>query len=312
MTPQQPALDVLSVGELLVDLISVDFADSLDDVQDFRRIPGGSPANLAGNLARLGRKIGLAATVGNDDMGDFLKQYVEDLGVQTSCLRQVPSPTTLILLTRSQGVSNFQPYRQADFQITQEQLAGIDLKTVKIFHTTCFGLSKEPAQTSILEAAREVCSQGGQASIDANYASKIWSDREEARSILAAYCSLGAIVKFSEVDWQRLYGAPLVDPAQATDFLHGLGARIACITLGDKGCFVSDTGGSHFLPARPVEVRDTTGAGDAFWSGFLCAVLDGENSLNCAKAGRKMAERKLAHFGPLPGKVLPADIYVDF
>ena len=307
-----PKLDILAAGELLIDFISLSFAESLDDVQDFRRIAGGSPANLAANLARLGKRSGLAATVGNDDMGHYLRTFVEEVGVDTTCLQHVDQATTLILVTRSQEVSNFEAYRSADPQITTDQIPDELLASLKIFHTTCFGLSQEPARSTILSIAEKVKENGGQVSIDANYAGKIWPDQEEARQVLSRFYQLEPLVKFSEVDWLRLYGAPLVEPSQAAAFLHEKGVKVACITMGDKGCYVSQAGESHFLPSREVEVRDTTGAGDAFWSGFLCAWLDEHQLLDCAKAGRKMAERKLAHFGPLPGQIPAEDIYVDF
>ena len=307
-----PTLDVLAAGELLIDFISLNYADSLDDAQDFRRIAGGSPANLAANLARLGKLAGLAATVGNDDMGNYLRSYVEGVGVDTTCLQSVDQGTSLILVTRSQEVSNFEPYRSADSHISADQIPKELLNSVKVFHTTCFGLSREPARSTILSVAKAVHENGGQVSIDANYASKIWPDLEEAQAVLAEFYQLAPLVKFSEVDWLRLYGAPLVEPGQAAAFLHEAGAKVACITLGDKGCYVSREGESHFLPSRKVEVRDTTGAGDAFWSGFLSAWLDGHSLLDCARAGRKMAERKLAHFGALPDRIPVEDIYVDF
>jgi fructokinase len=75
---------------------------------------------------------------------------------------------------------------------------------------------------------------------------------------------------------------------------------------------VSNEEGQHFVPSRPIEVVDTTGAGDAFWSGFLCAHLDGYDLYQCALAGRRMAEIKLQHFGPLPGKVDKRILYLDF
>lgn len=303
---------ILAVGELLIDLISTSYAETLDDVTTFERIVGGSPANMASNLGRLGQPAGLVASVGNDDMGNYLYHFVKELSLDTTGVHQVSFPTTLVLVTKSRQVSNFEAYRLADCQISKEQLPDHLLQSLKVFHTTCFALSKEPARSAILEAASKVAAAGGQLSIDANYASKIWPDLAEARDIVAAYCSYGAMVKFSDVDWERLYSHPIEEPAEAAKFLHSLGAKTVCITLGEKGCFVSNEEGQHFVPSRPIQVVDTTGAGDAFWSGFLCAYLDGYNLYQCALAGRRMAEIKLQHFGPLPGKVDKRILYLDF
>lgn len=305
-------IDIIAAGELLIDFISADFAENLDEVSQFKKLPGGSPANLAANLARLGKRVSLVSAVGQDDMGDYLARYVADLGLDTAHLARVALPTTLILVTRSRQVSNFEAYRMADTQLGAAQFPPAFVARARLFHTTCFALSLEPARSSILTAAAQAHDAGAQLSIDVNYAAKIWPDQREAQRVVADYCSRGAMVKCSEVDWERLYGHPLHDnEAAATHFL-AQGASIACLTLGNKGCYVSNGAEAHFLPSRPVAVRDTTGAGDAFWSGFLSAWLDGAQLLHCAMSGRKMAERKLEHFGPLPGAIPARDIYVDW
>lgn len=292
-------MKVLAVGELLIDMISTDFAASFTEVQHFKRLAGGSPANLAGNLARLGCDVELVATVGTDGMGQYLKGFVQDLQLGTRGLRQVDQPTTMVLVTRSQEVSDFEAYRSADVQITSRQFPD-HWKDVKLFHTTCFALSKDPARTSILTAARLAASAGVQLSIDANYAAKIWPDQAEAQQVVAAYCSGGAMVKVSEVDWERLYGKPWQTPEEAIKHFHTLGASIVCATMGGDGCLVSDGKTLFPLGTRPVEVVDTTGAGDAFWSGFLWAWLQQYDLKTCTRIARNMAEIKLSHFGPLP------------
>ncbi|GJM32540.1 MAG: fructokinase [Saprospiraceae bacterium] len=300
--------DILCAGELLIDFISTDFAENLDDVSNFKRLAGGSPANLCMNMSRLGNRTKLVASVGNDDLGQYLYQLVEDTGVDCRQLLKVNVPTSLILVTRSKTVSNFQPYRAADFEINEAQFPANIFEELSLFHTTCFGLSHEPAKSSIMHAARKASASGCQLSIDINYASKIWPDQAEAQALIAAYCALGAIVKVSEVDWERLYNSPLADPTQAVDHFLALGATEVCVTLGDKGCFVANTKERFSLEARKIEVKDTTGAGDAFWSGYLTAWLDGFGPLPCAKAGRNMAELKLGHFGQLPSKVDKSEI----
>lgn len=305
-------IDILSTGELLIDFISTDFAETLEEAVNFKRMQGGSPANLCMNMARLGNQAMLVSTLGNDDMGQYLHQMVQDIGVDCHHIRRVAFPTTLILVTRSKTVSNFEAYRGADTQIIETQFPDHLFEDIRLFHTTCFALSAQPAQSAILNAASKAVGAGCQLSIDANYAQKIWPDQEAAQAIVANFCKMRAIVKMSEVDWERLYNQPIKDPQKAAEAILKKGASIACITLGSEGCFVASNEEQHFLSARSVEVKDTTGAGDAFWSGFLTAWLDGSKLLNCAKAGRRMAEIKLGHFGSLPTKVHRADIYEDF
>jgi fructokinase len=304
-------IDILSAGELLVDFITAEFVQTLDEATLFKRLPGGSPANLAMNMARLGNKAMLAACVGKDDMGKVLINYLTKLGVDSSCILQVEEATTLILVTRSSATSDFQIYRGADYMISIRQFPYQRFEEIGVFHTTCFALSKNPAQHVILQAAEKAHRAGCKVSIDANYSEKIWPDRREAKRLIAEYCRYGAWVKISDVDWSRLYEAQNADPKEVIEHFLKIGAKGVCFTLGDKGCWVGNDKEIHFLPSRPVEVKDTTGAGDAFWSGFLTALLDQKSILDCAKAGRKMAELKINVFGPLPDKVDRDTIYED-
>jgi fructokinase len=304
-------IQLLSVGELLIDLISADFAETFDEVENFRRVPGGSPANLCMNMARLGNITKLVASVGQDDFGNYLMNYLQASGFDNELVKRSELPTTLILVTRSKQVSNFEPYRGADAQIDDTQMDVEILKNTSIFHTTCFALSQEPAQSAILRGATRAVAQGCCLSIDANYAQKIWKDRTQAQNIVRQYISHGAFVKMSEVDFERLFEKKLTDPNQAADLLLSQGAAEVCITLGGDGCLVASAFERHFLPSRPIEVKDTTGAGDAFWSGYLTARLDGRPIFDAAKAARRMAEIKISHFGALPPRLDRTLIYSD-
>ena len=305
------AIDILSAGELLVDFITAEFVQNLDEAMLFKRIPGGSPANLCMNMARLGNNTMLAASVGNDDMGAVLRNYVARLGVDVTNVLQVEEPTTLILVTRSATVSNFQPYRGADGMLSIRQFPFGRFEEIGIFHTTCFAMSKQPAQHVILQAAEKAKRAKCQISIDANYAEKIWPERRDAQRIIAEFCRLGTLIKISDVDWGRLYEDLSPKPEAVLDHFLKMGAQEVRFTMGAEGCWVANGDERHYLPARPIEVKDTTGAGDAFWAGYLTARLDEKNLLECAVAGRRMAEIKLIHFGPLPDRVERDRIYED-
>ena len=305
------SIDILSAGELLVDFITAEFVQTLDEAVLFKRIPGGSPANLAMNMARLGNKALLVSCVGNDDMGGVLRNHVARLGVDVSYLVSVEEPTTLILVTRSAAVSDFQAYRGADSMLSIRQFPYNLFENISIFHTTCFALSRDPARHVIMQAAEKAKRVHCQLSIDANYAPKIWPEQKEAQRTMSEYCRMGALVKVSDVDWSRLYDDENPTPDAVIDHFLKMGATEVCFTMGDKGCWTGDAGERHFTPSREVEVKDTTGAGDAFWSGYLTARLDGKNLQERAIAARRMAEIKLGHFGSLPDLIEREAIYSD-
>jgi fructokinase len=300
--------DILSVGELLIDFISEDYIENFSKASSFRQFQGGSPANMCLNMHLLGNNTKLVCSIGSDAMGKFLYQKVSNYGINCDDVAIIPNtPSTLILVTRSRTTPDFEAYRTADCQISMEQLA--DAKNSRIFHTTCFALSKKPAQTNIMKAAQIAAENGVQLSIDANYAQKIWNDRQEAQTIVKTYCSYGAIVKVSDVDWSRLYpNIPFEKTKVAAHFLS-LGAREVCVTLGEEGSYVNDGTAEYTIGIVPINVVDTTGAGDAFWSGYLTAWLDEKSLKERALAGRKMAAIKLQHLGPLEQPIDKALLY---
>ena len=296
---------LLAVGELLADFIGHHVSSSLLDTQDFRRYQGGSPANMAANMARLGNKTALIACVGNDNIGRYLIREVAEAGVDTQFITADPlEPTSIVLVSRTAGTPDFVAYRHADCQIKPEQLPDSLLAQAKLFHTTCFALSHQPAQATIVDAARRAQEAGCQVSIDANYAPAIWPDRDEAWRVLSDYCAAGALVKISEDDTTRLYGKPQSTEQIMHDF-HQMGASVICLTLGADGSLVSSDGGAKQVrvPGKKVDVVDVTGAGDAYWAGFLTAFTDGQSPEQCARAGATLAQMKLTRQGPLPFQI---------
>lgn len=300
--------DILSVGELLIDFISEDYIEDFSKASSFKQFQGGSPANMCLNMHLLGNNTKLVCSVGSDAMGKFLYQKVANYGMNCDDVAVVPNmPSTLIMVTRSRTTPDFEAYRMADCQISMEQLA--EAKNSRIFHTTCFALSKKPAQTNIMNAAKIAAENGVQLSIDANYAQKIWNDRVEAQAVVKTYCSYGAIVKVSDVDWCRLYPNKPFEKTKVAEHFLSLGAKEVCVTLGEDGSYVNDGTEAHSIGIVPIKVVDTTGAGDAFWSGYLTAWLDGKSLKEKALAGRKMASIKLHHLGPLETKMDKSVLY---
>jgi len=145
---------------------------------------------------------------------------------------------------------------------------------------------------------------GCKLSIDINYSKKIWSDKENAFSIIKKYCSYNPLVKISEDDIARLFGAN-TSHDEVFEFFHELGVDIVCLTLGKDGVKLSQKNKELILmPAIKInKVMDTTGAGDAFWSGFLFAYLKDQTIEDCLHIALNLAALKLQNVGRLPNNI---------
>ena len=306
-----PKYTLLAVGELLADFIGTELTDNISTAECFQRFQGGSPANLAANMARLGSDTSIVACVGNDNLGKYLVERVRETGVDTTHIAiSKQEPSSIVVVARSRQTPDFIAYRMADRMIEPQHISDELLSQSAIFHTTCFALSQNPAQKTIIDAAQRAAQISCQLSIDLNYAPTIWPDRGEAMHAIAAYLKNGALAKMSEDDAERLYDRA-ISPQEAIADLHRMGASVVCFTLGGRGSIISHENGQKTIeiPAQKIDVVDATGAGDAYWAGFLTAFCDKKDIETCAKAGVNMAVLKLTTMGPLPAKVDRAVLY---
>ena len=149
-------IDILCVGEILIDFIGHQQDVLINKTSDYRRYLGGSPTNVAINTARLGLRPMLISTIGNDGFGEYIIKKLTEVSVSVEGIKKINrQPTSVIFVSKSQGTPDFIPFRAADFCITEDQIPIEILQKSKIFHTTCFALSKNPAQTTILTKAKE-------------------------------------------------------------------------------------------------------------------------------------------------------------
>lgn len=301
----EKTIDIICAGEVLIDFIGHEVNTSINRTKDYHRFLGGSPTNVAVNASRLGLKSALIATCGQDGLGEYIVRKLKENNVITTQVKKLEGvPTSIILVSKSSGTPDFIPYREADYQIAQSQVTDELLGSAKIFHTTCFALSKNPARTTILESAKKAKELGLQTSIDVNFSERIWPDREEAKNVLRAYLSTNPLVKLSEDDCYRLFSESKTEDF-IFEYFHELGASTICLTKGKDGVVLSNTDfGMFHQKALPIEdIKDTTGAGDAFWTGFLYAQLEHKNLEESITIAQKLAVLKLQNVGRLPENI---------
>lgn len=303
--------EVVVAGEVLVDLLSMDPAQGLGEAATFERHAGGSAANLATNLSRLSVPTVLVASIGDDGFGRFLQGSVDGTGVDARLRVVHDSPTSVATVTRTDATPDFALFRHADRRLAPDQLPDSLLRRARLFHTSGFALSREPARTTLLDAAARARAHGATLSVDLNVAPRSRAERTDIAATARVFLSFGPLVKASRDDAARLFGEPLHDAEIASRFVKW-GAQLLCLTRGAEGSLVAWNEGQTSVSAEPLQsIADATGAGDAFWAGFLAAWLRGFDPPDCARAGGRLAAMKLARVGPLPDRVDTSTVFTS-
>lgn len=293
--------DFLALGESLIDFISNDIAPSLSDTNQFQRFVGGQATNLAMNMARLGKRAAIASCVGYDGFGNFIREQIDQAGVNSVYLQATrEAPTTIVVVTRHTQTPEFIIHRGADAHLTASPELTQAADSTKIIHTSAFALSREPARTTILSAIHNAKENGVLVSLDPNYHPDIWPDTTEFIEIMKDVFQYVDITKPSLDDCMRIFG-PRNTPEEYAKLFIDWGAKIVLLSMGDQGVLlVTNEGESHHIQAsKDTQVADVTGAGDAYWAGFLAAYLQEESPLEAARIGQVIAEIKITQIGPI-------------
>lgn len=311
MTWQIPEgdIDVLSVGETLIDFISVEETDSLRNAYTFRKYQGGSPANIAVYVAKLGGKAAVVSKTGIGVFGQFLKAELQRAGVVTDYLiMDHRVHTSVVFVSRTKGTPDFEAFRSGDYRLDPKEVDEGAIEGAKVIHASAWPLSREPARSAVERAFQLAQKHGKIISLDPNYTPRIWPAYWEAKEVLRRILGYATITKPSLDDATRLFG-PGKRSEEYIELFHEMGPKVVVFSMGADGVLLSEEGRLMHIPARPIEVVDATGAGDSFWAGFLVALLDGNPLERCALFAREIVERKLTTVGPLPDNIDRQETY---
>lgn len=283
---------ILVVGELLVDIISDNNIASLASPTQFSSNQGGSSANLCANLRWLGINSELVATVGDDNLGTFLINELKSAGVDYKHInRSSNRKTSIVLVGKNEQTPDFIPYRNADLAI--KRIDDSLLEPATIIHTTAFALSKEPARSNILNALKKAKQMGKFISVDWNFAPSIWQE-DDGKDVFKKLLKLNPLLKISVDDLERFNGESLTIE-QSIALLDDLNAHIICLTCGKNGVWYKEKNHNwKHKSALPVSaVAGVTGAGDAFWAGFLSAFLNEKSTEDSINEALNTAKLKI-------------------
>ncbi|MFL6116684.1 MAG: carbohydrate kinase family protein [Catenulispora sp.] len=254
------------VGETLIDLIPVD-----DDL--YRAVPGGSPANVAVGLARLGVPTRMAARISADPPGRILRRRLAEAGVDLRGVVAAAEPSSLALVTHETDGPRYdlRLHDTADWQWTEAELARIGPESLAALHVGSLAAVLPPGAHEIAAAVRRV-RRTATVSYDPNVRPERMAAVPDARRRISALIELADVVKLSDADLAWL--APGADPVGFARSVVAAGAGLAVVTLGSAGAVGACAAGVVEVPACEVEVVDTVGAGDAHMSTLLSGLYD--------------------------------------
>ncbi|MEE1930207.1 carbohydrate kinase [Streptomyces sp. TRM 70351] len=254
---------VTVVGEVLVDLLWRAGA------REVLPVPGGSPANVAVGLRRLGCPATLVTAWGDDPPGELVAAHLSGTGLDVRRAPTTSGRTTVALAHVDRTGS-----------ATYDFIAAWDPRELPVppdtavLHTGSLATVVEPGADRVLEVCRWLHgSPGRTVAADLNVRPGVQPDRTAYREACLRLATVTDVLKASDEDLAWLY--PAVPAEEAARTLLAAGPRIVVVTRGARGALAVTAGTRAEVPAPPVDVVDTVGAGDAFQAALLDAVASG-------------------------------------
>lgn len=265
----RPLLTV--IGEALIDLVPVPGSGP----GEYQARPGGSPFNVAIGLARLGHRTALMARLADNAFGRLLREHAAAEGVDLAGAPHADEPTTLAVVSLdADGHAGYDFYLEgtADWQWTDAELARVPADTA-VLHVGSLAAWTRPGSSRILAAAERLRERGSTLiSYDPNIRPLLLGKPEQARPLVEDFVAVAHVVKASREDVEWLY--PGTDLARIGERWLELGVLAVVITDGPHGAHLLRANAApQHRPGRTIQLVDTIGAGDAFTSGLLGALV---------------------------------------
>lgn len=255
---------VVVVGEALVDVVPG------SDGGEPRDLPGGSPANVAVTLGRLGRAPVLVTTLADDARGAAVRSWLEASDVRV--VAEAPSTgrtSTAVVRLADDGSASYE--FDLAWDLTPEALA-LATRTdgLAVLHAGSIATVLDPGADAV-EAAMRSARGHALVTFDPNARPAITPDVDAVRARVERVVGLSDVVKVSEEDLGWYY--PGVDPLDAARRWAASGPVLVVVTFGGDGSVLVRGEDTVRVPGRKVRVADTIGAGDTFMGALLDALL---------------------------------------
>ena len=262
---------VLVVGEILIDLVQED--------DSFKFAIGGAPFNVAYNLSSLGDEVTFIGQVGDDFFGNYIVEKISNKKNLSLEIEKLKDRNTTIALNVTDGKNrkySFIRKNTADYMFNYEKIRNLDLKQFDLIHIGSLFLSNIESRKLFKDFILRARENNVPISFDVNFRSDIFEGGENPISLYKEIIHSVDFIKFSDEEISLFFN----DIKDERDVFETIKPKCLVITKGSKGAIALTQKETTTQNSFRVKVKDTVGAGDSFYSGFLHFYLNLDKNEN--------------------------------
>ena len=292
-------LDLILLGRIAIDFnpawsdeVKEDFKP-LKNVHYFEKYVGGSPANIACGITKHGLKAGFFAKVSDDQFGDYVIDYFNERGIDTSHVTRCTGGEKLGLTFTemlSPSESSILMYRNciADLQLSVDDIDEAYIASAKAILISGTSLCESPSREAALKAVMLARKTDTKIIFDIDYRAYNWKNADEISIYYSAVAREADIIMGSreEFDLTEKLIRPGMTDEESAAYWQACRAKIVVIKHGMQGSTAYTCDGQKFsIKPFPVKARKGFGGGDGYGSAFLFGLFSGWDIIDCLEFG---------------------------
>lgn len=287
--------DLLTLGRSSIDLYSADVGSSFEKISAFNAFVGGCPLNIATGAQRLGLKTAILTGIGNDQVGKFIKHFLDEEGIETQWVPTIEGTRSSAVVLGIEPPDKFPLvyYREncADINLNIDHIDAIPFSDFKAAAFSGTAFSKDPSRTAMFYALEKAKANQVTTLLDIDFRADQWDDpRSFGITLRAALSQFNVVVGTEEeilatflTDKEQLLikhqqiSAPEIrgNIDNAIQEIMKSGVETLVVKRGKEGASIFQPKKEEVkVPGFPVEVLNVLGAGDAFCAGFSYGLLN--------------------------------------
>lgn len=300
------------VGRVGLDLFPTEVGIGIEDAEAFVKDMGGSAANTAAGLVKLGSEAALVTAVSDDAVGRTCRRMLaEKYGVDDTYVTVVGGEARNSLALYESRLDGHQSviYRNgaADFEMTEADVTAVDYARFGALITAGTVFAAEPSRSATFKAFNLAKAAGLPVIFDVDYRPYSWPSAEVAEEVLSRAAALSDVIVGNDEEFGFMAGGAEKGLAKARD-LAATTASLVIYKMGPEGSIAITKDGEVQTGIYKVDALKPTGAGDSFMAGMLASLAQGIDLEQAILRGSACAAIVVGKPGCAPAMPYPADL----